>query len=268
MKIIDVGGKFRTKRRAKAVGKIRLKEDTLKKIIEGKVEKGDVLGASKIAGITGAKKTPDILPFCHPVSVDHINIDTKVGRDYIEVVAEVEGVERTGYEMEALTAVTTALLNIYDMCKGIDDAMVIEDIRLVEKSGGKRDIFSDLKGIRIYTVCTDYEYLKKLFEKMNPESVECIKVEEFNKVSEERALFITFFDSVPQDFIEARIEGLEILISEYLFEHLGIKGLLSPIVGFTKKGLGLILMSREKEYVERIVNGIVPLMARFLKESL
>ncbi len=265
MKVVNVSGKFRTKRKAKAVGRIRLKKETIRKILECRIEKGDVINASKITGILGAKKTPHLLPFCHPVSVDHIHIDMKINEDSIEVIAEVEGVERTGYEMEALTAVTTALLNIYDMCKGIDDSMIIEDVRLVEKCGGKGDILADLKDIKIYTVGFDDD-CKKLVEALKPRSLINIEAEEFNKFSDEKAMFITFFDSVPKDFIEARIEGVEVLISDYLFENIGIRGLLSPMVGFTKAGIGLILMSKDKEYVSTIVNNIVPLIAKFFKE--
>ncbi len=268
MKVINVGGKFRTKRKAKAVGKIRLREETVKRISEGKIEKGDVINASKIAGILGAKRTAELLPFCHPVSIDHIRIDVNTYKDYVEVIAEVEGIERTGYEMEALNAVTTALLNIYDMCKNIDDSMIIEDIRLVEKSGGKGDITGDLKGIKIYTIGLGDDHYIKLFHSLQPEGVEDIKKEEFSRVSNEKALFVALFDSVPPDFMEARIEGIEVLISEHLFENLGIKGLLSPVVGFTKAGIGLILMSRDKEYISKVINNILPLIAKFFKESL
>ncbi len=268
MKVINVGGKFRTKRKAKAVGRIRLREETVKRISEGKIEKGDVINASKISGISGAKRTSELLPFCHPVSIDHIRIDINTYKDYVEVIAEIEGIERTGYEMEALTAVTTTLLNIYDMCKGIDDSMIIEDIRLVEKGGGKGDITGDLKGIKIYTIGLGDDYYVKLFQSLQPETIENMSREEFKKVSNEKALFITLFDSVPEDFIEARIEGIEVLISEYLFENLGVRGLLVPIVGFTKAGMGVILMSKDREYVTTVVNNIIPLIAKFFKESL
>ncbi len=148
MKTADITYKFNNLRSAKAKGRIRLSPKTIKLILEKKIPKGEVLSASQIAGIIGAKKTAEIMPFCHPIPIDHIEVKTTVGKDYIEVEAEVKGIWRTGYEVEAMNAVMAALLNIFDMCKAFDKEMVIEGVRIVEKSGGKSDWADDLKGIK------------------------------------------------------------------------------------------------------------------------
>ncbi|RUM45763.1 MAG: bifunctional molybdenum cofactor biosynthesis protein MoaC/MoaB [Desulfurobacterium sp.] len=148
MKTVDVSTKFDTLRTAKAKGRIRLSPETVKKILNKEIPKGDVLAASQIAGIIGAKKTSELMPFCHPIPIDHIEVKTKVGEDFIEVEAEIRGIWRTGYEVEAMNACLTALLNIYDMCKAFDSGMVIEEVKLVEKSGGKSDWAEDLSGLK------------------------------------------------------------------------------------------------------------------------
>ncbi|RLJ70371.1 cyclic pyranopterin phosphate synthase [Hydrogenivirga caldilitoris] len=161
MRTIDVGGKFDTLRRASAYGRIRLSPDTIKLIRDKKLPKGDLIEATKLTGIFGAKRTGEILPFCHPISLDFVEVGVKVNDNSIEVFSTVSGIARTGYEMEALTAVSTALLNVYDMCKGVDDSMVIEEIRLTEKSGGKSDWKRDLSGVKV-NVLSQKEELKKL----------------------------------------------------------------------------------------------------------
>ncbi len=149
MKTVDVSKKPQTLRTASAYGKIRLKTKTIEAIKEGKVPKGDVLSACRLAGIMGAKKTPELLPFCHPVSLEHVEVDARLGDSYLEVYSFVKGINRTGYEMEALTAVSVALLTVYDMCKGMDDSMQIEEIRLLEKTGGKSQWSRTLEGVRV-----------------------------------------------------------------------------------------------------------------------
>ncbi|MEJ5338197.1 MAG: cyclic pyranopterin monophosphate synthase MoaC [Aquificaceae bacterium] len=149
MKTVDVSGKPETLRTASAYGRIRLKPETVKAIKEGRVPKGDVLSACRLAGIMGAKKTPELLPFCHPLSFEHVEVDVRVEEDCLEVFSYVKGVGRTGYEMEALTAVSVALLTVYDMCKGMDDSMTIEEIRLISKEGGKSQWGRNLEGIRV-----------------------------------------------------------------------------------------------------------------------
>jgi cyclic pyranopterin monophosphate synthase len=137
--MVDIGDKSITHRIAIASGFISMETDTLSLIKEGGHKKGDVLGIARTAGIMGAKKTSELVPLCHPISLTHINIDLNIDEDtasvYCECRAETDG--KTGVEMEALTAVQTALLTIYDMCKAVDRGMVISDVKLLEKSGGK-----------------------------------------------------------------------------------------------------------------------------------
>jgi len=136
-RMIDVGDKAVTKRRAVARGVVRLGEKTLCMIREGRTPKGDVLGAARVAGIMGAKRTRDLLPLCHPLPLNTVEVGLEFLEDGIEIVATASAEARTGVEMEALTAVSVAALTIYDMCKAVEPGAVIGDIRLVEKSGGK-----------------------------------------------------------------------------------------------------------------------------------
>ncbi|NPA53501.1 MAG: bifunctional molybdenum cofactor biosynthesis protein MoaC/MoaB [Aquificae bacterium] len=147
-KPVDVSNKFETIRTAKAEGKIYLSPESIEMIKKGQVPKGDVLLASQMAGLLGAKRTPDILPFCHNIMIDHVQVDTKLEDDGVYVTAEVKCVGRTGVEMEALTAVSAALLNVYDMLKAFDKDMRISDIKLVSKRGGKSDYAEDLEGLK------------------------------------------------------------------------------------------------------------------------
>ncbi len=147
-KPVDVSNKFETIRTAKAEGKIYLSPKSIEMIKKNEVPKGDVLLASQMAGLLGAKRTPDILPFCHNIMIDHVQVDTSLQEDGVYVTAEVKCVGRTGVEMEALTAVSAALLNVYDMLKAFDKEMMIGDIRLVSKRGGKSDYAEDLTGLK------------------------------------------------------------------------------------------------------------------------
>ena len=137
--MVDVGAKLETERRAVAHGRIVMQAPTLARILAGTQAKGDVLGIARIAGIMAAKKTADLIPLCHPLPLTHVEIDFTVPPDTSAILcratAETRG--RTGVEMEALTAVNVALLTIYDMCKAVDRGMVLQDIGLLEKSGGK-----------------------------------------------------------------------------------------------------------------------------------
>lgn len=137
--MVDVGGKPETARRAVAVGEIIMSAETLRRLKEGDIPKGDVLAVARVAGIMAAKRTPDLVPLCHPISISSASVEFSFGeeRPVVEVKAAVESVGRTGVEMEALTAVSVAALTIYDMCKAIDRGMIIGDIRLVYKSGGR-----------------------------------------------------------------------------------------------------------------------------------
>ncbi|NIN35387.1 MAG: cyclic pyranopterin monophosphate synthase MoaC [Gammaproteobacteria bacterium] len=137
--MVDVGDKPVSQRQAVAEGSIYMQADTLKLILEGKHKKGDVLGIARVAGIMAAKKTADLIPLCHPISITHIEIDLqpRKGDNAIYCRAVTETRDQTGVEMEALTAVQIALLTIYDMCKAVDRGMKITDIQLLEKTGGK-----------------------------------------------------------------------------------------------------------------------------------
>lgn len=136
-RMVDVGGKPATARRAVASGRITTSAEALAAIREGNAPKGDVLSAARIAGIMAAKRTGDLIPLCHPLGLEAVNIDFAYEADAIRATATASLTGRTGVEMEAMVAVSTALLTIYDMAKAIDKAMVIEGVRLIEKTGGK-----------------------------------------------------------------------------------------------------------------------------------
>ncbi|MDR2785684.1 MAG: cyclic pyranopterin monophosphate synthase MoaC [Treponema sp.] len=139
--MVDVSAKEVTERLAVARGSIAVSGETLSAIRGGKVKKGDVLGVARIAGIMAAKRTASLIPLCHPLVFDSCAVDFTLGVDKIEAVCTVKLSGKTGAEMEALTGVSAALLTIYDMCKALDRAMVIGDIRLWEKSGGRSGRF-------------------------------------------------------------------------------------------------------------------------------
>lgn len=137
--MVDVGGKAETHRVATAQGDIRMLPDTLRLIEDGNTKKGDVLGVARIAAIMAAKKTSDLIPLCHPLPLTKVNVDFQIDRikSTVRCVVTCETYGKTGIEMEALTAVNVGLLTIYDMCKAVDKGMVMTDIRLMEKVGGK-----------------------------------------------------------------------------------------------------------------------------------
>lgn len=136
-RMVDVGSKAETHRVAIAKGAIRMNAATLAAIAAGNAPKGDVLGTARIAGIMAAKKTGDLIPLCHPLALDAVNIDFELVEDGVECTATASLTGKTGIEMEALTAVSIALLTVYDMAKALDKGMVIEGVRLIEKRGGK-----------------------------------------------------------------------------------------------------------------------------------
>ena len=135
--MVDVGDKETTHRVAVAGGQIRMEPETLKMITEGTHRKGDVLGIARIAGIMAAKKTPDLIPLCHPLALTRVEIELHPSDNAVRCVARVETRGQTGVEMEALNATQVALLTIYDMCKAVDRGMIIDQVRLLEKHGGK-----------------------------------------------------------------------------------------------------------------------------------
>ena len=137
-RMVNVGEKDVTRRNAVATGKVLVSRDTLELIKSGGMKKGDVLTVAQIAGVMGAKRTPDLIPMCHPILIDGINLELTLDerRRSVEITAAVSCAGRTGVEMEALTAVGTAALTVYDMCKAVQKDMVITDIRLLKKTGG------------------------------------------------------------------------------------------------------------------------------------
>jgi cyclic pyranopterin phosphate synthase len=137
--MVDVADKSETRRIARASGRIRMNASTLQLIAEGSAKKGDVLGVARIAAIQGAKRTSDLIPLCHPLALTHIEVEFRLDHENhaVECIVTTETVGRTGVEMEAMIAVSVALLTIYDMCKAADRGMVLSDIRLLEKQGGK-----------------------------------------------------------------------------------------------------------------------------------
>jgi cyclic pyranopterin phosphate synthase len=141
--MVDVSDKDITDRIATATGSVIMEPETLRLIEEGGVKKGDVLSVARLAGIMGAKKTPDLIPLCHPLALNSIEIELTLDtdRNAVDISATCRVKGRTGVEMEALTAVSIAALTIYDMCKAVDRSMRLTDIRLMEKSGGRSGDF-------------------------------------------------------------------------------------------------------------------------------
>lgn len=141
--MVDVAAKAHTHRVAIAQGRITMSPATLAIVLEGSAKKGDVVGIARIAGIMAAKKTSELIPLCHPLALTRVSLEFKpdLASASVSCLATVETVGPTGVEMEALTAVQVALLTIYDMCKAVDRAMVISDIKLLEKHGGKSGSF-------------------------------------------------------------------------------------------------------------------------------
>lgn len=137
--MVDVGEKAETRRVAVATGTISMLPSTLERILEGTASKGDVLGVARVAAIQGSKRTSELIPLCHPVPLTRITVEFTTDRDTstVDCTVSAETVGRTGVEMEALTATGIALLTVYDMCKAVDRGMHIENIRLLEKRGGK-----------------------------------------------------------------------------------------------------------------------------------
>lgn len=141
--MVDVSDKADTERVATAKGSIYMLPETLTRIMDGGIKKGDVMGIAQLAGIMGAKRTPDIIPLCHPLNLTSVKVDLACDPDRraVDITATCKLSGQTGVEMEALSAVSIAALTVYDMCKAIDRGMRIGDIRLVHKSGGKSGVF-------------------------------------------------------------------------------------------------------------------------------
>ncbi len=135
--MVDVSSKDDTDRIAVAEGFVKMLPETLEIVMNGTAKKGDVLGIARLAGIMGAKKCADLIPLCHPLLIGAVSINFELGDDFVEIEAQVDTVDRTGVEMEALHACSTAALTVYDMCKSADRAMVIGELTLWEKTGGR-----------------------------------------------------------------------------------------------------------------------------------
>ncbi|MCZ6465883.1 MAG: cyclic pyranopterin monophosphate synthase MoaC [Alphaproteobacteria bacterium] len=143
-RMVDVSDKDASERTATAKGSVLMRPETMAMILEGGVKKGDVLSVARLAGIMGAKRTPDLVPLCHPLALTSITVDLTCDaeRNAVDITATCKLTGRTGVEMEALTAVAVAALTVYDMCKAVDRGMRIADIRLVHKAGGKSGTFT------------------------------------------------------------------------------------------------------------------------------
>ncbi len=140
-RMVDVSPKEATHRRALARCKVVMRPETTAKVATNAITKGDVLAAARVAGIQAAKRTADLVPMCHPLLVGAVHVDFTIGDDYVEVEAKVEAVDRTGVEMEAMTACAIAALTVYDMCKTADRTMSIGELMLWEKSGGTSGVW-------------------------------------------------------------------------------------------------------------------------------
>jgi len=138
-RMVDVSAKPETERIAVAGATISMKPATLRLILEGGVKKGDVLGVARLAGIMGAKRTSELIPLCHPLGLSSVSLELRpvLERNAVEITATCKTTGRTGVEMEALTAASVAALTVYDMCKAVDRGMIISEVRLLKKSGGK-----------------------------------------------------------------------------------------------------------------------------------
>ncbi len=136
-RMVDVGGKEITQRRAVARARVTMQEETAQALADGTMAKGDVLAVARVAGIQAAKRTSELIPLCHPLMLSSVQVDLTPGPSWVDIEATAETVDRTGVEMEALTACSVAALTVYDMCKARDRAMQVEALGLVEKSGGR-----------------------------------------------------------------------------------------------------------------------------------
>ena len=145
LKMVDVGDKELTARVARVRGEICMQPTTAALIAQNRVAKGNVIEAARLAGIMAAKRTGDLIPLCHPLNITAVDIEFTLKSDRVQVEAQARVDDRTGVEMEALTATTIALLTIYDMCKGVDKDMVISEVRLMEKRGGQSGVYQRTK---------------------------------------------------------------------------------------------------------------------------
>ena len=146
-RMVDVSPKEATHRRAIARARVEMQPETTSLVARGAVTKGDVLAVARVAGIQAAKRTPDLIPLCHQLTIGSVYVNFHLDDDFIEVEAQVETVDRTGVEMEAMTACAVAALTIYDMCKSTDRGMTIGELALWEKTGGRRGTYKREQGL-------------------------------------------------------------------------------------------------------------------------
>ena len=145
--MVDVGAKSVTQRKATASGYISMQPQTFELIEQGSHKKGDVLGIARIAGIMATKRTADLIPLCHPLLVGAVSVNFEIGDDFVAIEVHVDAVDRTGVEMEALHACSIAALTVYDMCKSADRGMVIGELALWEKTGGRSGVYRRSDGV-------------------------------------------------------------------------------------------------------------------------
>ena len=136
-RMVDVGEKNATRRIAIASATVSMQPETMRLVVDKKIQKGDVFEVARLAGIMAAKRTSDLIPLCHPLPIESVKVDFEVVGNVIQITTEARVTGKTGIEMEALTAAAVAALTIYDMCKAADKAMIVSDIKLLEKAGGK-----------------------------------------------------------------------------------------------------------------------------------
>jgi cyclic pyranopterin phosphate synthase len=150
-RMVNVGSKPVTQREAVASGRVFMEPETLRRILDRKIEKGDVLAVARLAGIMAAKRTGEMIPLCHPLGIESVELDFSLdpGKSEVGIESRVKSSGKTGVEMEALAASAVAALTIYDMCKAVDRGMVIGDIKLLKKSGGKSGLYLREKGGKI-----------------------------------------------------------------------------------------------------------------------
>ncbi len=234
MQTVNVGLKPITFRYAKAYGKIKLSPETVKIILNKEVPKGDVISACKVAGIMASKKTSEILPFCHPIGFDHVEVDVNLLQDGIEVTSYVSGTGKTGYEMEALIVVSSALLCVYDMCKGLDESMVIESIKVIEKGGGKSQWSKNLANVKVYIISKNLKDLIRSY-------LSHLGAQE--SASENAASIIV---STEQYYIEKPLKGLETVINSEIFKFSPATLKEGISIGYTKDKLTIVLQPKEE----------------------
>ena len=248
--MIDVSQKFDTLRYAKAEGCITTDREIIGRIKDKTVPKGDVLEISRAAGISAAKKTSEIITFCHPIPVDWISISHELFEDKIKVISEVKAVWKTGVEMEAITAVTASLLNMYDMLKPLTNNLLITDIKVVEKRGGKsnfRDEYLNIKAAVI--VISDSTYNKEREDK----SGKIIK-----EFLENNSIAVEFFEVLPDDKEKIKLR----------LEELADKEKIDLILTTGGTGLGPKDFTPEatSEVIEKQVPGIAEAMRKYGKD--